>query len=682
MPPNVPPSATQFLKDMMGSAGSAVKKVATSAVAALGSEETPREVIDGEKFYKEGLEDQKAFHPIWYRNVAMYLGHQWLDWSSAQNWLQESASPTWRVKMTENIVMPLVRAAISNELDSNPRFYGMPSTSTPEAKGAARIAGRILEGKYYDEDFVNLFERLRLWARMTGSAYLFALWDPRADKVWMGDELDPATGQPVIDPATGQPKQKEYATGDIDYSVANSFEVILQRGAVEDFRKHRRIMRVQIMDVKDIKENWDKDVHPETLTIDTMYQTRIMSLVDGSGRSRTQTSEGQILKDSALVKHMFELPTKEFPNGREFVYANGVVLVPTGDLDYFYCGKRALPVGKTDDIKAPGRCQGDSGINHIAPVQVQVNKGVSAIIENGNSMNRPKVLSPVGSLRDEVFTDEPGEVVEYVPGPNGQKPEPYKPPEMPAYVLENIPRMKATAQDIYGMHDVSTGRLPRRATSGKAIDALQSADDAPLGLSMRSCGSALSRVFSISLDQMQRKYDEKRIVRMVGRDHEVEVMEFKGADLKGCDFVRVVFAPHLTRGQKIDLATKLFEMKAISQKQLFEMMELGDMDAIFDQDSFQTNYIEHENMDLAKGVVVPVGPMDDDDLHIKKHLDFAQGPAATASPDVALNIKNHVDLHKQQQMMKMQPAPNEPTPPGLPGPAGAPQMAPPPGVPA
>lgn len=651
----VPPAATEFLGAMMGTA---LKKPAPVPAAAPASDETPREIIDGEKFYKEGLEDQKAFHPVWYRNVAMYLGHQWLDWNTAANWLQETAAPTWRVKMVQNIVLPLVRAAISTELDSTPRFYGMPSTTAPNAKAAARIAGRILEGKYYDEDFLNLFKRLRLWARMTGSAYMFALWDPRADKVWKDDERDPQ-GQAVIG-EDGQPVQKEYATGDVDYSVNNSFEVILQRGAPEDFRQHRRIMRVKIMDVKDIKDNWDKDVNPEALTLDTMYQARIMSLVDGSGRTRSQNSEGQILKDAALVKHYFELPSKEFPNGREWIYANGVVLSPTVDLDYFYCGKRTLPVGKTDDIEAPGRCQGDSGINHIAPLQLQINKMTSMVIENGNQMARPKVLAPVGSLQDEVFTDQPAEVVEYVPGPGGQKPEPYTPPEMPAYFMNTISELRAVAQDVYGIHDVSVGKLPRRATSGRAIDSLQNADDAPLGLSMRSCGSALSRVMSISLDQMQRKYDEKRIVRMVGKNHEVEVIEFKGADLKGCDFVRVVFGPHMTRGQKVDLGIKLAELKLISPKQLFEIMELGDINAVFDQDTFETNYIQHENMDLAKGIVVPIGPMDDDDAHIRGHLDhFQNGPGAQSSPEILENAKGHIDLHKQNQILKMAPAPNE-----------------------
>lgn len=661
----VPPSASEFISGMMGSAGGAIKKVVSAVTG--GAEEQPQEIKDGEKFYKAGVEDQRAFHAVWYRNVAMYAGQQWLDWNTQTNWFHETSAPSWRVRMTENIILPMVRAAISTELDNSPRFYGMPSTTEPQAKAAAKIAGRILEAKYYEDDFHNLFERLRLWARMTGSAYMFALWDPKADKVWMDDELD-AQGQPVIDPATGQPKQKEYSTGDIAFSVDNSFEVIFQSSPPEDFRMHKRIMRVKIMDVKDIKDNWGKDVNPETVTLDIMYQARIMSLVDASGRYRTQTSEGQTLKNSALVKHYFELPTPEFPNGREFIYANGVVLVDTHDLDYYYCGKRALPVGKTDDIKIPGRCQGASGIEHVAPLQVQINKMSSMVIENGNQMSRPKVLAPKGSLDEEAFTDQPAEVVEYNLQPNGAKPEPYTPPEMPQYFLAKIQELKQAAQDVYGIHDVSVGRLPRRATSGRAIDSLQSADDAPLGLSMRSCGSAISRVFSIAIDQMQRKFDEKRIVRMVGKDHEVEVIEFMGADLKGCDFVRVVFGPHMSRQQKIDLGMKLAEMKMISPAKMFEIMELGDINSVYDDDAFETNYIKHENMDLSKGIVVPVGPLDDDEKHIKGHLDeFQHGRSAQASPEILMNAKGHIDLHKAQQMQKLQPAPNEIPPAGQPG---------------
>lgn len=631
----------------------------------------PIEIIDGEKYYKRALENQKAFHPIWYRNVAAYAGQQWLDWNSQTNWFQETSAPSWRVRMTHNLILPKIRAAIAQELDSNPKFYAMPANNMPESKGAARIASRILEAKYYEDDFHNMFERHRLWARMTGSSWIFALKDKTGGKTWSDNVMD-ENGAPVIDPATGQPKMQEYATGDICYSVDNSFEVLLDPDGQEDFNLHRKIMRVKIMSVDQIKDNWNVEVQPEQVTLDIMYQVRIMSLVDASGRYRTSTAEGQMLKNMALVKHYIELPSKQYPNGREWIYSNGKVLEASHDVDYWYLGKRALPCGKSDDIKIPGRCHGGSGIEQIVPIQIQINKMSSQVIENANLMTRPKYLAPVGSLQEDQVTDQPAEVVEYVPGPNGQKPEPMTPPEMPQYFFQKYTELKQLMEDIYGMHDVSTGRLPRRATSGVAIDALQSADSGPISFSMRSCGASLSRVFSISIKLMQDMYTEQRIARLVGKDHEVEVIEFKGADLKGCDFVRVDFGSHMTRGQRINLAMQMAESKLITPEKALEIMELGNVDSIYDQDSFQKNYAQQENMGLAKGVMQMVGPLEPHDVHIKTHLDYINGAGSQLPHEIAAIFKMHVDEHRQAAMAAM--APSGPLAPGVAG--GAPPALP------
>lgn len=617
--------------------------------------DTPVEIVDGEKYYKDSLEAQKSFHPTWYQNIAAYAGQQWLDWNAQTNWFSETAAPSWRVRLTHNLILPMVRAALAQELDTNPRFYAMPSNGNQASKAAARISGRILEAKYYEDDFHNMFERLRLWTRMTGSAWIFALKDPGAGKRWSDAEKGP-DGAAVMDEATGQPKMRDYAEGDVCYSVDNSFEVLLDPDGPEDFNLHRRIMRVKLMSIDQIRDNWGKEVKAESMPVDIMYQVRVMSMIDASGRYRSSTSESQILKNMALVKHYFELPSKAHKDGREWIYANGVVLEAAHEIDYWYLGKRAIPAGKSDDIKIPGRCHGGSGIEQVRPIQVQINKMSSQVVENANLMTRPKYLAPVGSVQDDQITDQPAEVIEYVPGPSGQKPEALTPPEMPQYFFQKYVELKQLLQDIYGMHDVSTGRLPRRATSGVAIEALQEADSGPVTMSMRSCGAALTRVFSISLKIMQDVYTEQRMVRMVGKDHEVEVIEFKGADMKGCDFVRVDFGSHMSRGQRIDLAFKMAEAKIISPEKALEIMELGNIDAIYDQDSFQKNYSQTENMGMAKGIMQMVGPLEPHDVHIREHLEFINSTGVSLPPEIAAVFKAHIDEHKAAQMEAMAPS--------------------------
>lgn len=561
-----------------------VKQAFGAAKAAVTGDDAgiSREIIDGEKYYKSGLEEQKPFHPVWFRNIAMLTGQHWLDWNNQTNWFQETASPSWRVRLTANFILPIIRTMIGRELQNNPTFYGIPANDDPTSFAAAKLASKLFEAKYMEEDFLNMMIRLRYWAKGTGSSYLFALWDSTRGKRWTDAKRDPLTGAPVMDPETGQPVTQEYAEGDVIFDVANSFEVIKEPAGPDNFDEHTRIMRVKLMDVGAIKSKWGIEVEPEKATIDIMYQTRIMAIVDASGRFRTDTAEGSVIKNKALVKDYYEEPSAEFPDGRHFTYSNGKILQATEPLDYFRGGRRKIPCSQTIDSFVPGRSDGQSIIEHIGPLNVQYNKMTSQTIENCNLMNRPKVLSPMGSLEDDVFTDQPAEIVEYVPGPQGQKPEAFKQAEMPEYFFQQKDKLPDLMQLIAGVPDVSLGRLPRRANSGVAIEALQDADDTPISLSVRSWATCLSKVMSTALEQMQRKYTEQKIVAIVGRQHIVETVAFKGADLKGCNSVRVTFGPHLTKQQKSDLAFKLLENNVISREQALSIVDLGYLDEIFD----------------------------------------------------------------------------------------------------
>ena len=626
----------------------------------------PVEITDGEKFYKESLEQQKFYHPVWFRNISAFLGHHWLDWNQSTNWFEATATPSWRVRLTVNLIMPTVRAAIAQELANIPQFHGMPSNSSQEAKDSARIASKIFEAKHHEDDQVNLMYRLRLWARMCGSSYLFVYKDMSAGKKWTDPVLGP-DGLAAMNP-DGTPQVKEYATGDVTFDVAPSFEVFLERGAPENFTEHTRIMRVKLMNVREIKDRYGVDVEPEKMSQEIMYQARIMSLVD-THRYRV-SSEAQRLKNMALVKDYYELPTKDTPEGRHWIYANGKVLVPIEPIDSMYNGKKALPVAVNYDIYVPGRAYGMSMIEQIFPLNTQFNKMTSQVVENCNLMSRPKVLSPKGSLDDEAWTDQPGEVVEYIPGPNGQKPEPYKPAEMPSYFFEQKNEIPRLIEEVSGVHEVSKGRLPRRANSGIAIQSLQAADSGPISLSTRSWSSALTRVYSIGLYYMQKLYSEERMVRMIGKNHEVEVINFKGADLAGCDMVRVDFGPLFSRGEKIDVAMQLAEKGLITGQKALEMMEMGSMDLIFDEKQDDSNMSRVENMEIAKGIAHPVAVWENHEVHIKEHEAFLNSPnSAKILPENKQLLMEHMMNHKmllsQGSMPGMGPAP-------MPGPQSAP----------
>jgi hypothetical protein len=660
------------VKQIAGAVADAGRKIGGVISDVVG--DVPVEVQDGEKHYKASLEEQKAYHPTWFKNIAYFVGQQWVEWSTEINWLEQTAAPSWRVRLTANLILPNVRTAIAKLLKNNPRVFGMPASNDDKARSAARIASRVFEGEFHEHQFQNRLIRLAHWFKMCGSSYLWPLWDSSRGRQWSEAQLDEA-GQPVLDPETQQPVLKTYTMGKLVYELTAGFDTLLQPSGPEDFEEHRRIMRVKLMDVEEISDIWGVDVPAEDFKSETSFQQRVLSLVDAMGNRRISAAgESSYMRNKALVKEYFELPSRKFPNGRHFIYSNGRVLVSTEDLDYWLNGERVLPVAKFDDLFIPGRAQGMSMIEQISPLNIQFNKMNSNCVENCNLMSRPKVLSPVGSLEDDVFTTEPGEIVEFTPV-GGLKPEPYTPPEMPQYFFTMRDSLPVLIEEITSIHEVSKGRLPRRANSGVAINALQEADDTQVGLNIKNFNAGLTRAFSIALNIMQRKYPEQRISKMIGPSREIDVLAFKGADLSDCDTVRVVIDHELSRSEKIDVATTLMESKMITVEQFLQIAELGDLNIVFDQNASESQYATFENLQMAKGILQPVGPAENHKLHASIHDQFLNSPAGQKLPPEAKQIIwQHRQQHVAAETAAVQgpagqtalPAPPSPAPAGSP----------------
>lgn len=636
--------------------------------AAAGALESTAQVIRGEPakgiqlaedFYADALHEQKTYYPRWYRNLAYLMGQQWLDFQSQYGFFTLPPAPTWRVRLVINLIKPKIRAEVGKILRNNPSFAAVPANGDPESIAGAKVGSRLLEGIYYSDDFQRKLYNLTMWFTSCTSAFLWSVWDPSAGRSWEEQEKDPVTGE-----ATG--KLLELAEGDVVHDVSGPFETFLEAGAPEDFNEHRRIMRVKVRTVEYIKDKYGVDVAPEQLGQEVLFQARI------AGMGRLNASMGDLTKRStrglALVKEFFEAPTSGSKQGQRFVYAGGKYLVDPEPLDYYLHGKRALPVAKFDHLTVPGCAWAQSLIDDCAPLQELFNKMSSKVVENANMLGRPKILAPQGAMDEDVFTDEPGEVVEYVPI-GGMKPEAFKPPEMPQYVLNMRDQIPALIDRVSGVQDVSEGRLPRRATSGKAITLLQEADDSSTAPTIKNMSSALERVMSITLSTYGRRASETRLIRQLGANRKMDVYNFKAADLMGADSVRVVIVPALSRGEKVDIALQLAEQELIPRDMALKIMELGDLNLLYDQDQDQTSYAEFENMGMAKGVMYPVGKLEDHHVHVQVHQKFLNSPKAQMlPPEVRQIFEAHILEHEQLDLLAQQQLGMAPLPPAGAGP--------------
>lgn len=594
----------------------------------------PREIVDGEKYYKEALAEQRPYHKVWFTNIAMVAGQQWVEWDDTTGFLRTPNRTQSRVRLTVNLILPIVKTWMAKVLSINASFTGVPADSDEESQAAARVSARLLEAIYYETKFRSLMKRWVSWVANCGHGFLWAEFDPSAGGKFKHDFKN----------ENGEDDSEEIPLGKVDCDVSGPFETLMEPGAPEDFRQHRRIMRLRLMKTSDIKAIWGVDVQPDKFEDETAYWIKVRSLVDAAGRSKVNDST-KLLEGMSLVKEYYERETPDFPNGRHFIYAGNVVIQPTEDLDWWEDDERALPCAMLGDITIPGRSIPMSVVEQMTPVQVAFNRINSAILEDVNRLGKAKVLAPIGSITRRQWTEESGEIVDYTPiGSHG--PTVVQGAQANQSHLQLRDSFYSYIRDVGMMHDASLGKLPRRATSGVAIEALTDADANRIGPTGDDIASALERIGALLLRKMQDKYAEERIVEYVGQNRSADVLKFKGANLKGCKAVRVAMTPALTRADKVKIGLELASNNAIPIAQALKVMELGDLNVIFDDKADQVNQAKMENLELAKGIVHSAAEFEDHKAHIDTHTRFLNSPTGAAiSPEARALLVAHIREH-------------------------------------
>jgi len=266
---------------------------------------------------------------------------------------------------------------------------------------------------------------------------------------------------------------------------------------------------------------------------------------------------------------------------------------------------------------------------------------------------------------------------------------------MAQYFLDFVKSLPAEIQDIFGIHDATTGVLPRRATSGKAIGFLVGQDDERHFDPKEDVDKCISKAFRLFLNICSRNYTEERVKDLIGRDGKIVSAKIKGDQLRVQDVTisRDVALPK-TAAERMDLAMEVLGKKPTREELdiMFAIMEarnLEDLKTILKGNSIAEElYAQMENWDMSKGIERPVGVGENHRLHIKTHEIIMKDP--NIPQDFKLvTIMPHIQKHQMAEGAAAAGAagmpadgaePGEELPPGADG--GAPPVIPAPAAPA
>lgn len=605
----------------------------------------------------------------WYLNLAFYIGKQNVVSRVTQQadgqkvgTLTTPKAPPWRVRIVVNHVRRYIRKEHAKLVAQKPTAYVVPATSEDSDMFAAEAAEQIWESCYQGKDVAAVMSLAAWWGVWCGSSFV---------KTWF-DET-------AIDPISKQP-------GDICYEAVSPFHLLVPDFIQVDIEKQAWVCHISTKDIDWVKANFPTSIsgdpiRPNVNSANAIIDSAYINLLNANN----------LQPNSVLIQEWWFKPNAHrlFPKGGMLTVAGDqVVQVVDG---WPYENGNEFPFSKFDHI-ASGKFYNDSIIVDLIPLQREVNRIHSQLIEAKNRMAKPQLVAARGSVDPKKITSEPGLVILYAPG--HQKPEQMVLAQIPSYVMEELKQLMADMDDLVGQHDISTGQAPGGVSAATAIAYLQENDDSILGESIYSLESLYRKIGRQTLSLAAQYWDDERLVKVVGEDGSFDVQQFSASDMADNTDLRVISGSGMPISKAGRTATimDLMAQGFIQPDIGLDLMQMGGPAGFFNATKIDKRQAQRENIkmrqmppvdpmeammqppqdpdadgDIDQPTLVQVNTWDNHAVHIQVHNDFRKGQTFETLPD---NIKQEFEAHVQMHMAALQgglPAqPQTPAEPGYP----------------
>jgi hypothetical protein len=598
---------------------------------------------------------RRGFEPSWQIQIAFFLGKQWVSHDGMK--LYEPELDPYRVKLVDNRIQPIIRTEIAKMTKQRPVFLATPRTADDEDVMAALMSERTTEFYWEELDLQRKLRSALLWSRVCGAGFWKICWDSQA-----GEQLEvflDAEGKPVLD-EDGRPltpdrlngqmvegaQTKKIGMGDAACEVRSPFQTYPDDlCGDEGLAGATWIIEDTLKDVDEVRSRWNVEVEPDA----TGTALATMPLPG----HRTEPP-----KEAVRVREFWGEPGSKWgSNGRHVVWAGEKVLHEDNN-PYGW-----LPYEMFRGVVVPGQFWPTCVAEQLISPQTELNKRKSQVAENAQRIGNPSLLK--SRQANVEWSGWPGEEVLYDDTMPNSVPSFLAPPEMPAYVREDIQRIEMSIQEISGQHEVSAGRVPAGVTAASAINLLQEQDDSRLGPDIAEMEIVLGSAGRKVLDLVAKYADDQRIMRLAGEEGGWDIIPFRNSALRGHTDVRVQAGSAMPRSKAAKMAqmNEVFnlvmqygvDVKPRDLRKFFADYEVGGLERLFADLGNEEQQITRENRKLTQWAN-PNEPMqpnswDNHEQHVEAHNEFRMSARfeqiVAEQPQVAMSFEAHIQLHQQ-----------------------------------
>lgn len=554
-------------------------------------------------FVEEAFDDLKdlsfqMMQRIWWRNLLYYCGEQWIEYIRSQNTFRRRQISDFVPTPVSNEIREYVRANKAMLLNQKlvPKVW--PNTNEKQDEDAAELGSKLLTWMDYtnDGEFVDEKEKVCVWVVLAGTTFMRTFPNMEGGQ-W------------------GMTKDGILKTGDVGVESINPFQVRLD--PLGDTLRKKRWIGIQSLKPKEWVEDTFKvkiDGTDNASSID--YQKRLMRLVGqvspwkGYGLETTATE----FEDDSMVlfREMEFRPTNEKPQGRYLVTCRDKVLI---DLDRMpiKAEKESWYYSLTDFHwnYVPGRFWSDSGVDDLISSQNGINEIDQMLALNRKGLGRPMVVTP-GELNLKRVNEGGQGILQIQYDPilaSGKEPAFRQGIPLTAQIMEERMLHKQQIQDSSGdPKNILKGQAPSASDSGIKVDILRETAERSHYPDTDRFNRSLGRVYKKRLILAQEIITEERMMKVSGKGNRINVIAFKGSDLRDNTDVRLELDSGLANtkaGQRqilMNLAEKGFLGDVINNSELRrDLLQRFGMSGFAEQENVDMDRAEKENGAISLG---------------------------------------------------------------------------------
>jgi len=544
----------------------------------------------------------------WKLNLAFFKGKQYVFYNRRSRRIEsmptdDGDKPRYRVRLVANQIAPHTMSLLSRLTKTKPTFFATPGQASYEAIKATEVAETLLDFWWDKFNLAEKREEAIMWGIICGNGFWKVSWDTTVGssiKLMINPQ-----GQPILSPLVEHffrdeleksgmdPRmfEKEVFEGEIRVDVLAPFDVLLDDTA-QVFEDCKYAICMHPMSSEEIYTRYGA----------RLKANAVNQYPDETLPGTYNMSAGKTKENVRVVYYGYFLPTADKPEGRYVVFVKSPdIVLYDGPWPYPF---KMLPLVKFPGMRVPGQLYDSSVVEQAIPLQKELNRTLSQMIEYKNLTLKPQMLAPVGSLRQRM-TDEPGAIFEYNPVA-GKVPEAIPLPGLPSYVFEHVQDLGQRIRDTFGLNEILQGDVPPNVEAGVAIDLLQEAATDRHAPQILMLEKSLERAGNMMLQLAQKYYTEPRMLVINGAGSRPKIERFESADIIAGVGVRVETGSGLprTRAGKQARVMQMLQMGLLTPTKAYKYLDMADFKSLQAQFQADEEQASREHDKLMDGGVV------------------------------------------------------------------------------